>query len=109
MSETECAILAEFFTTFGNPTRLRMFCALQDGQKTVSQLAEAAGVSLQNASQHLRLMRDKGVVVTHREGQFVYYAIIDERFVQGARMMREALLEAMVRKLGRTTATASDL
>ena len=46
-------------------------------------------------------MRDKGVVATQREGQFVYYAVVDERFVQGARMMHEALLETMVRKVWR--------
>lgn len=107
MNETECTILAELFSTMSNPTRLRMFCALQEGRRTVSQLAEAAGISMQNASQHLRLMRDKGLVATQREGQHVFYTIVDPRFVQGARLMREAVLEAMVRKLSGTTAQAT--
>jgi len=96
--EAECGMLAEFFALFGNRTRLRIFCALQEGRKTVSELADYAKVSLPNASQHLRLMRDKGAVVTEKEGQHVYYAIIDPRVVEAAQMMRGALVEAMQRK-----------
>ncbi len=76
-----------------------MFCALQDGPKTVSQLAELANVSLQNASQHLRLMRDKGTVTTEKKGQQVVYNIVDKRFLAGARMMRDALVDALHRKI----------
>lgn len=94
LDKRECCLLAEFFTLFGNPTRLQIFCALQAGRKTVSELAEHAGVSLQNASQHLRLMREKGAVTTEKEGQRVYYTIVDERFVQGATLIRDALVDA---------------
>lgn len=96
--DAECQVLAEFFTVFGNRTRLRMFCALQDGCKTVSELAEYADVTLQNASQHLRVMRDKGAVTTEKEGQRVYYTVVDERLIEAAKMMRNALVEAIERR-----------
>ena len=98
--EAECHLLADFFALFSNPTRLRMFCALQGGRKTVSELAEYADVTMQNASQHLRLMRDKGAVTTEKEGQHVYYAVIDPRFLDAARLIRVAVLEAVQRKAG---------
>ena len=98
--EAECQLMAEFFALFANRTRLRIFCALQSGRKTVSELADYADISLQNASQHLRLMRDKGAVTTEKKGQRVFYAIIDPRFVEAARMMKDALVEAMQRKAG---------
>lgn len=94
LDKRECCLLAEFFTLFGNSTRLQIFCALQAGRKTVSELAEHAGVSLQNASQHLRLMREKGALATEKEGQHVYYTIVDARFVQGATLIRDALVDA---------------
>ena len=100
LNDSECHLLAEFFTVFGNPTRLRMFCLLQDGRKSVSQLAEHAGVTLQNASQHLRLMRDKGAVGTTREGQHVYYEVVDQRFVEAAQLIRAALVDSIQRKAG---------
>jgi ArsR family transcriptional regulator len=90
--------LAEFFTLFGNGTRLQILCSLQEGRRTVSELAEHAEVSLQNVSQHLRLMREKGAVTTEKEGQHVYYTIVDERLVQGARLIRDALLDATRRR-----------
>ena len=103
--EAECQLMAEFFVLFANRTRLRMFCALQSGPKTVSELAEYAGISLQNASQHLRLMRDKGALTTKKDGQRVFYTVIDPRFIEAARMMRDALIEAMQRKAGTVGST----
>ncbi len=98
--DTECQLLADLLAVFANPTRLRMFCSLQSGPRTVSELANEAKVSLQNASQHLRLMRDKGTVTTHKEGQRVVYTIVDEQFLVGARMMKDALVGALHRKIG---------
>jgi ArsR family transcriptional regulator len=92
-------LLAEFFALLGNPTRVRMFCELRDGPRTVSELARSSGVSLQNASQHLRVMRDRGAVTTEKQGHHVYYRIVDARFVQGAKMIHAALVEAMRRKM----------
>jgi len=97
--DSECRLLADLLGVFANPTRIRLFCALQEGPKTVSELAELAHVSLQNASQHLRLMRDKGTVTTEKKGQQVVYNIVDERFLLGARMMKDALVDALHRKL----------
>jgi len=93
-----CRLLADFFTLFGNGTRLQIFCALQGGRKTVSELAEHAGVSLQNVSQHLRLMREKGAVATEKEGQHVYCSVVDQRLMQGACLIRDALLDATRRR-----------
>ncbi len=100
LDERECRLLAEFFTIFASSTRLRIFCSLQYGPKTVSQLAEDAGVTMQNASQHLRVMRDKGAVDTEKAGQNVYYKIVDERIIEGAQLIRDALVQSLARKAG---------
>jgi len=94
----EGRLLADFFTLFGNGTRLQIFCALQGGRKTVSELAEHVGVSLQNVSQHLRLMREEGAVATEKEGQHVYYWVVDQRLMQGVCLIRDALLDATRRR-----------
>jgi ArsR family transcriptional regulator len=98
LDHRECRLLADFFTLFGSGTRLQVFCALQGGRKTVSELAALAGVSLQNVSQHLRLMREKGAVATEKEGQHVYYSVVDRRLLQGACLIRDALLDATRRR-----------
>ena len=96
--ESWCALLGDFFTIFAHPTRMRIFCALQDGRQTVSTISGHAGISLQNASQHLRLMRDKGALKTQKEGHFVYYTVADSRFIEAAHLIRDALIDGMLQR-----------
>ena len=69
----------------------------------VSELAEGAGVTLQNASQHLRLMRDKGAVTTEKQGQYVYYKVVDKRLLDGACLIRNALLDQLQQRVRQVT------
>ncbi len=98
LDNRECRWLADFFTLFSSGVRLQIFCALQGGRKTASELAERAGVSPQNMSQHLRLMREKGAVATERVGHHVYYSVEDQRLLQGACLIRDALVDATRRR-----------
>ena len=93
LNPAACRMVAEFFSVYANPTRISILCALRDGRRTVSELAEHAGVSLQNISQHLRVMRDKGAVRTAREGHHVYCAVADPRFLEGVRLIHDALMD----------------
>ncbi|MGC9293200.1 MAG: ArsR/SmtB family transcription factor [Acidobacteriaceae bacterium] len=86
-----CRRMGNFFTIFAHATRMRIFCALENGPQTVTRIADEAGISTSNASQHLRLMRDRGAVVTERQGQSIYYRMADRRFTQAANLVREAL------------------
>ena len=95
-----CRLVAEFFSSLANPTRVSMFCAMREGKKTVSEIAEAANVTLQNASQHLRVMRDKGAVIAERDGQHVLYAIADQRLIEGSRLIRDVLAEQLQQRAG---------
>jgi len=95
-----CELVAEFFSILGHARRVAIFCELHDGRKTVSELAESCGATLPNVSQHLRIMRDKGMVKTEKEGQSVYYSIVDERFVDACRTIRDALVEHMHMRAG---------
>ncbi len=86
-----CERLGRFFSALANATRMRIFCSIQDGPRQVSQIAVQTGITLPNASQHLRVMRQVGVVKTRRAGRNVYYYIADKRFVQAANLAADAL------------------
>ena len=102
IDEVSCQMLADFLTIFSSPPRLRIFCLLQNReQKTVSELADALGMSLQNASRHLRLMRDKGAVVSRKEGQNVYYWIANQRIIDAMTQIRHALVADLQEKINR--------
>ena len=57
--------------------RLELLEALAQGERSVETLANCAGVSIANASQHLQRMRRAGLVETRREGKFIYYRLSD--------------------------------
>ncbi len=70
--------VARRFALLSDPTRLRILRELHDaGESTVSALAEAADVSVANASQHLGRLALGGVVGRRREGRTVVYRITE--------------------------------
>jgi DNA-binding transcriptional ArsR family regulator len=60
---------------FGNPSRVLILWVLGEHELSVSEIAASIECSLQNTSQHLRLMKDKGILVSRREGNTIYYRV----------------------------------
>jgi len=60
---------------FGNPSRVLILWTLGERELSVSDIAATIECSLQNTSQHLRLMKDKGILVSRREGNTIYYRV----------------------------------
>jgi DNA-binding transcriptional ArsR family regulator len=76
-------VVARRFALLSDPTRLRVLKELHDsGESSVSALAEAAGVSVANASQHLGRLAVGGVVSRHKEGRTVVYRISEPAVAQ---------------------------
>lgn len=61
--------------------------ALREGERTVSELVSATGLSQPNASSHLACLRDCGLVTSRQEGRFVFYTLADPRI---DRMLNDA-------------------
>jgi ArsR family transcriptional regulator len=86
---------AEFCKMFSNPKRLRILHLLKDSEYSVSEISEETGISQPTVSQHLRKMRDQGVVTKREAGLNNYYSIADARIVEGMNTMREVLLDQL--------------
>lgn len=78
---------------FANPWRLRIVEALGEEERTMSELVELLGIGKSNVSQHLGIMREKGVVDYRREGGFVFYRLSNPKVLRAGELMREVLLE----------------
>ena len=63
---------AELHQILSNPTRLLILRSLAEEALSVGEIAEKIGATLQNTSQHLRLMKDKGVLEARRDGQTIF-------------------------------------
>lgn len=98
MDDEGCRLLADFFSVLAHPIRMQLFCHLRRGRHTVSELAASTNITLQNASQQLRVMREKGVLTAEREGQSVYLSIADPRIVEAANLLREVSVAELQRR-----------
>jgi len=70
---------SRLLSLLANPHRLRILCALHDGEHSVTALEGVVDLSQSALSQHLAKLREAKVVKTRREAQTIYYAIVDER------------------------------
>jgi DNA-binding transcriptional ArsR family regulator len=90
---------ANMLAVLANPKRLMIMDVLGEGAKTVTEIATALDMTLQNVSQHLRLMREQSIVVSQREGQTVAYRLTTPVFKECCETVRKAMVE-QVRKRG---------
>lgn len=68
---------ADIFSILSNAKRLLIFWNLDGTEMSVNDIARAIDASVQNTSQHLRLMKDKDILTSRRDGQVIYYRIAD--------------------------------
>ncbi len=89
---------AEICKTLTSPKRLEIINLLREGEKTVNELAQLAGVSQANLSQHLAVLRQRKIVVARREGINIYYSIANPKILQAFDTMRAVLLEQLAKE-----------
>lgn len=80
---------ARALKAMAHPLRLKILCVLGAGEASVQDIVEVVGTSQSNVSQHLGILRDKGVLLARKDGNRVYYRVGDERTLQLIGMMRE--------------------
>jgi DNA-binding transcriptional ArsR family regulator len=71
-------LIARRFRVIGEPMRIRLLDCLRTGEATVGELAEAVTASQQNVSKHLGVLADVGIVGRRKQGNHVYYRVVDE-------------------------------
>lgn len=81
--------------TLASEKRQRILDALRDGGLTVSELQRRTGIAQANLSQHLAVMRTKGVVAATREGAHVRYSITNPKILQAFDLISEVMAEAL--------------
>src|SRR5512143_3805521 len=89
---------AEITKTLANPIRLAILHSLRDGEKTVNELAEILGLHQSNLSQHLALLRQRGIVKTRKKGSNVFYSVFDPKINEACNIVHEVLLGQLRKK-----------
>lgn len=82
---------ANICSGLADSTRILMLYTLHERPSNVNAIAETLGISQSAASRHLNLLRERGLVVSRREGQSVVNALADERIIEALDLLRAVL------------------
>jgi ArsR family transcriptional regulator len=86
---------ADFCKFMANPKRIEILFLLGEQELCVEEITKKMGINIPNVSQHLSIMREKGIVETRREGTKIYYRIANPKTLQACTIMRDAMIEQM--------------
>lgn len=76
-----------------HPLRLKILCTLGDEEVSVQDIVEFVGTSQSNISQHLAILRDKGILSSRKDANRVFYRVSDARTLKLIGMMREVFCQ----------------
>lgn len=72
-----------------HPLRLKILCTLGDQEVSVQEIVDSVGTSQSNISQHLAILRDKGILASRKDANKVFYRVSDHRTLRLIGMMQE--------------------
>ena len=89
------ALHSDVCKTLANPKRQEILDNLRGKELTVNELVKATGISQANLSQHLAILRTKGIVSTRREGINVYYMIANHKIIEAFDLISDVMNESV--------------
>lgn len=97
--EREVGLLhANVCQALADPKRILILYALHEGPKYVQELAEALAMPQPTVSRHLKILRERKLVTTERQGASVAYSLADERVIDALDTLRAVLLGTLARQ-----------
>lgn len=92
-SFSELESMSELFKAMADPGRLKILLALGGQEMCVCDLAALLGVSESAASHQIRILRTMNLVKNRRDGQVLYYRLVDDHVMQLASVARDHVAE----------------
>lgn len=89
----ELESMSDLFKAMADPGRLKILLALDGQEMCVCDLAALLGVSESAASHQIRILRTMNLVKNRRDGQVLYYRLVDDHVMQLARVARDHVAE----------------
>ena len=76
-----------------DPKRLLILNSLRTEEQSVSDICDALDLPQANVSQHLAILRDRGLVVARRDGQRMFYSVASPKIILAMDLLREVMQE----------------
>ncbi len=86
---------ADFCFALSDPTRILLLYALSESPLNVTELTNELGATQPTTSRHLKVLRDRGLVHTTRQGTTITYQLSDQRLVQALDLLRAVMRDGL--------------
>jgi DNA-binding transcriptional ArsR family regulator len=87
---------AEICAGLADPKRILILYALHEKPRNVNELVELLELNQPMVSRHLKVLRERGMVVTNRLGTTVEYRLVDDRLIQALDLLRLVLANKLM-------------
>lgn len=92
LMQDRCEKVSALLKHFSHPQRLLILCYLAEGEKQVSDIHQAVGLSQSQTSQFLKRMQAEGLLSSRREKNFTFYSIMDPAALKLLKSMQKIFL-----------------
>ena len=97
--ETEVTQLhAEICAGLADPSRIMILYALSEGPRNVTEICNTLEMPQPSVSRHLKILRERRMVKSERQGTIVQYSLADNRLVEALDLLRAVLREGLVKR-----------
>jgi ArsR family transcriptional regulator len=86
---------ADFCAALSDPTRIFILYALNDRSQNVTELTSELGIPQPTTSRHLKVLRERGLVYTERQGTVITYHLADRRVIEAMDLLRSAMRDRL--------------
>lgn len=80
---------AHCLKVLAHPARLQILCALRSGEQTVQNLEYYTGIKQTTLSQHLTLLKSRGILASRRKATYSFYRISNEKIIELFDLIKE--------------------
>lgn len=89
---------ADLCSAFADPTRILILYALDEKPRNVGEIANELQISQPTTSRHLKMLRDRGLVISVRQGTNIQYRLADQRLIQALDLLRAVLRDRIAHR-----------
>ncbi|HEX5942154.1 MAG TPA: metalloregulator ArsR/SmtB family transcription factor [Anaerolineales bacterium] len=94
---------ADFCAALSDPTRIFILYALQERSQNVTELTHELGIPQPTTSRHLKVLRERGLVYSERQGTVITYHLADQRIIQAMDLLRSAMRDRLTQRANLVT------
>ncbi len=84
---------AQLCNGIADPIRILILYSLADDAHYVNELSEKTYIPQPTISRHLKILRERGLVIAQRKGQYVHYSLADERVIEALDLLRAVMAD----------------